>query len=866
MTGGEGQGNGQLERMQAALADHYEVQRKLGEGGMALVYLARDLKHDRLVAIKVLKPDLAASIGAERFLKEIRHTAKLTHPHILPLYDSGDADGILYYVMPFVEGESLSDFMKREKQLAIQEAVQITREVAEALAYAHSYGLIHRDIKPDNILMSGGHAIVADFGISKALSEAGTEQLTQTGTSVGTPAYMSPEQAMGSPDVDGRSDIYSLGCVFYQMLVGDIPFTGPTPQSIMARHAMDHITPPHIMRDTIPDDLEGVIYAAMAKTPADRFRTAHEMAEALRTYEAGLGVGQRASIAAQRVSIATQRASLAQGMPGVFTPQTPVPQLSPARPAWRRAAVPVGVAMALAIAGLIGWKFLNDGRGAAVDGLDARRVAVLYFEDLSPDGSLAHVADGLTEGLIQELSSVQGLDVLSRNGVAPYRGTNIRLDSVARALEAGSLIQGSIEPVGDRVRVSTRLVDGVSGADVGRAPSFELPQRQLLAVRDSVVREVGRLLRTRLGDEVRVKERRAATESLDAWLLVQRAERVRKEAQARRGTPAAADSSYARADSLLQLSSAADARWPEPVTLQAQVAYERAFLQRDRSRQTTWLRSAAQYATQALGLRPGYPSALTARGRARRVLYRTDASLSPGARDRLLDSAEADLKAATEADGSQAAAYRELSQLYYDKKDNVSAALAARRAYEADAFLGSQSANLNQLFWAYYDLEVFPDAQRWCEEGVRLFPGHYNFAKCRLWLMITEQAQPDISRAWALADSVAQRAPDARRAYEAHLATLIVGGALARAGLKDSARHVLDAARAGRDVDPTQELPGYEAIMRILVGDYPEAITLLKTYVLAHPTEEFTSGRDLHWWWRPLRDFPEFQAVVARRQ
>jgi serine/threonine-protein kinase len=842
MTGGEGQGNVQLERVKTALADHYAIERELGSGGMATVYLARDLKHERQVAVKVLHPDLAASIGAERFLREIRITAKLSHPHILPLYDSGAAGGFLYYVMPFVQGESLSDFIAREKQLSIREAVQIVREVAEALGHAHSHGLVHRDVKPQNVMMSGGHAIVADFGIARAVSEAGGDKLTQTGMAVGTPSYMSPEQIGGS-EVDARSDIYSLGCVLYEVLVGQVPFTGPTPLAVMARHSMDTIPPPAIMRPGIPEALEDVIFQAMAKVPADRFRTMYEMAEALAAVDTSTAVHRRPSTATLRRLPATV-------------------------PVQRRWLVIGGGVLLLTGAGFGAWKLFasRPATAGSAGGLDPRRIAVLYFDDQSRDSSLGHVADGLTEGLIQELSSVQGLDVLSRNGVAPYRGTNIRLDSVARALEAGSLIQGSIEPVGDRVRVSTRLVDGVSGADVGRAPSFELPQRQLLAVRDSVVREVGRLLRTRLGDEVRLKERRAATESLDAWLLLQRAERVRKVAQARRGTPAAADSSYARADSLLQLSSAADARWPEPVTLQAQVAYERAFLQRDRSRQTTWLRSAAQYATQALGLRPGYPSALTARGRARRVLYRTDASLSPGARDRLLDSAEADLKAATEADGSQAAAYRELSQLYYDKKDNVSAALAARRAYEADAFLGSQSANLNQLFWAYYDLEVFPDAQRWCEEGVRLLPGHYNFAKCRLWLMITEQAQPDISRAWALADSVAQRAPDARRAYEAHLATLIVGGALARAGLKDSARHVLDAARAGRDVDPTQELPGYEAIMRILVGDYPEAITLLKTYVLAHPTEEFTSGRDLHWWWRPLRDFPEFQAVMARRQ
>ncbi|MDH3457275.1 MAG: serine/threonine protein kinase, partial [Gemmatimonadota bacterium] len=221
------------DRLTTALADRYAIEQPLGEGGMALVYLARDLKHDRLVAIKVLRPELAASIGPERFLREIHVTAKLSHPHILPLYDSGDAEGLLFYVMPFVEGESLGDMLEREKQLSIDDAIRITKEVAGALGHAHSYGLIHRDVKPDNVMMSGTHAIVADFGIAKALSDAGGTGVTQTGTSIGTPAYMSPEQAAGLSDLDGRSDIYALGCMLYEMLVGQVPFTGPTPQAIM---------------------------------------------------------------------------------------------------------------------------------------------------------------------------------------------------------------------------------------------------------------------------------------------------------------------------------------------------------------------------------------------------------------------------------------------------------------------------------------------------------------------------------------------------------------------------------------------------------------------------------------------------------
>ena len=217
-------------RLTAALADRYRIERELGQGGMATVYLAHDLKHDRTVALKVLKPELAVTLGLERFQTEIKTTARLHHPHILPLYDSGEADGQLFYVMPLVNGESLRDRLTREKQLPLADALRITREVAEALAYAHARNVIHRDIKPENILLEGGHALVADFGIARAVSAAGDPRLTQTGHSIGTPVYMSPEQAAGDPDLDGRSDLYSLAGVLFEMLAGEPPFTGATPR------------------------------------------------------------------------------------------------------------------------------------------------------------------------------------------------------------------------------------------------------------------------------------------------------------------------------------------------------------------------------------------------------------------------------------------------------------------------------------------------------------------------------------------------------------------------------------------------------------------------------------------------------------
>ena len=269
------------EALCAAMAGRYEIERELGQGGMATVYLARDLKHHRQVAIKVVEPELAASIGSERFLREIATAARLTHPHILPLYDSGEAGGFLYYVMPYVEGESLRDRLVREKQLPLDEALQIAREVADALSYAHSHDVVHRDVKPANILLESGHAVVADFGIARAVAAAGGEKLTATGVVVGTPAYMSPEQTGGSSRLDGRSDQYSLGCVLYEMLAGQPPFTGPTVESLVHQHLSVAPHPVTAVRSSVPLAVERAITKALAKTPADRYATPGEFATAL---------------------------------------------------------------------------------------------------------------------------------------------------------------------------------------------------------------------------------------------------------------------------------------------------------------------------------------------------------------------------------------------------------------------------------------------------------------------------------------------------------------------------------------------------------------------------------------------------------
>jgi eukaryotic-like serine/threonine-protein kinase len=286
-------------RLEPALAGRYSLGRELGEGGMAVVFLAHDLRHDREVALKVLRPEVSAEIGAERFLLEIKLAAGLTHPHILPVFDSGDADGLLFYVMPSMEGRSLRERLDRERQLSLSESLRIAREVASALDYAHRHNVVHRDIKPENILLHDGAAMVADFGIGKVLSVGG-RSLTQTGLAIGTPAYMSPEQSAGELSTDGRSDLYSLGCVLYEMLTGEPPFTGVSAQAIIAKRFVSPIPKVRTTRD-VPEAVDDAVSRALARTPVDRYPTAAEFAEALRVIGAISGPGmQRAGTEAHR--------------------------------------------------------------------------------------------------------------------------------------------------------------------------------------------------------------------------------------------------------------------------------------------------------------------------------------------------------------------------------------------------------------------------------------------------------------------------------------------------------------------------------------------------------------------------------------
>ena len=403
-----------VSRLKAALADRYRFERELGQGGMATVYLVHDLKHDRPVALKVLRPELAAAIGAERFLSEIKTTAHLQHPHILPLFDSGSADGFLFYVMPFVEGESLRDRLARERQLPMEEVRRITTDLAEALDYAHRHGVIHRDIKPENILLTEGGALLADFGIAVAVTTAGGSRLTETGMSVGTPYYMSPEQALGERTLDGRSDLYSLGCVVYEMLAAEPPFTGPSAQAILAKRFSEPVPHLRTVRD-VPLAVEQAVTRALARVPADRYPSAAEFVAAL----------SGAATALPRVPRFGARAAGA----GLLL---------------------LGLVWWL-VAGVRAGRFQRAGSGVTA-------VVVLPFLDQSSQPDSSFLGEGMTEGLVADLAEVGALKVISRSSAAAAQGMPRGLAQLARDLGVEAVVQGSIGRVGDTVRVSVRLL------------------------------------------------------------------------------------------------------------------------------------------------------------------------------------------------------------------------------------------------------------------------------------------------------------------------------------------------------------------------------------------------------------------------
>jgi serine/threonine-protein kinase len=793
---------------------------------MATVYLAQDLKLHRPVAVKVMRPELADLLGRERFLREIEIAAGLQHANILPLYDSGSAANLLYYVMPYVEGESLRDRLDREKQLPFEDAVQIAREVADALAYAHSLGLVHRDIKPGNILLTGGHALVADFGIARAITAAGGTQLTERGIAVGTPAYMSPEQGSGQDVVDGRSDVYSLGCLLYEMLAGDPPFSGRTAQAIIARHQQERPPSLSVVRPTVPPAILGAIETALAKVPADRFATAGRFADAL---------------------ITTRE--------------------RPSRPRFR-AGIGIAALLILGVAMLWLWQRPNLHRPIrGSPSLDPTHIAVLYFEDLSEGGRLGHVAAGLTEDLIDELGQVQALHVISPEGVRPLRGLSITLDSIAHRLGVGTVVTGSVAESRERLRVTVRLTDPTTGVQL-LSQSLVRKRGDVLELQDEIAQDVARAMRERLGRVVELQERRAGTTSSAAWELVQRAEALREESEAD-ANPGAAGGALVKADSLLAYAERLDARWGEPIVLRGWLAYDQTTIPMAgnpragvSAGKTTaeWIHLGLREAERALRLRPDDPAALELRGT---IYYRVSGLSEQIAFPDIpqpLAMAERDLRAAASIPfRSQARAWSTLSVVFEAAGKNSEANRAAQRAYDTDAYLRDANEIVFRLFKTSFELERVADANRWCEQGRRSFPDHWYFSYCELQLLGWPAAPPPArKREWQLVAEARRVAGPETWTWLGPRVEMMAAAVLARLGLPDSADRSTRRARAEAPQDP--ELLYYEAVVRLGLGQRDSALRLLDTLVKTSPEDKpYLRGHSL---FRPLWHDPRFQAIM----
>jgi len=531
----------EVAQVKKALSGRYRIERVLGEGGMATVYLAHDEKHNRKVAVKVMRPELAATLGADRFLREVQVAAQLSHPNILPMFDSGESNGVLYYVMPYVEGETLKEHAAKEGQLSVSEAMRLGREVAEALAYAHARGIIHRDIKPGNILLQSGHALVADFGIARALGDEG-EVLTKTGLAVGTPQYMAPEQATGEREVDGRADIYALGAVMYEMMAGEPPFTGPTARAIITRSLTEEPRSLSTSRAGLPVAVNSAVMKALAKAPSDRYANAQQMAEALdralegsrsgATQAVGAGpaplqvwglfalgsVGMLALVSAliRQWSLPQWTFGLALGLLFVGAMVLMVTGKVETRrrsggvihPLWRfftwRFATLGGVAALLLWAGVATALAFSGPGAAATTRAGGNHLAILPFENQGAADD-AYFADGIADEVRGKLARVNGITVIASSSANQYRASTKTPQEIAKELGADYLLIGKVRWAGAaggtrKVQVVPELVDGKTGATTWQQ-SFDTDVTDVFEVQAQIASRVAGALGAQLGSQ-----------------------------------------------------------------------------------------------------------------------------------------------------------------------------------------------------------------------------------------------------------------------------------------------------------------------------------------------------------------------------
>ena len=847
---------------------HYVIERPLGAGGMATVYLAHDVRHDRKVAIKVLRPDVGTLAGRRALLHEIRIAASLQHPHIVPLFDSGESDGRVFYVMPYIAGESLRARLARESQLPQPDALRILREIASALAYAHRTGIVHRDIKPENILLAGDpaigdpHTLVADFGIAKAidasLSQAGQSTAATSSLApdpLGTPGYMAPEQAAGGR-VDRPADVYAWGVVAYELLAGRHPFAERTsPRALMAAHLGERPTPLDARCRDVPAAVANLVMRCLEKDPSARPADGSRLVEAL----------------AGRTSSNSRRTRDRISSPGA-----------------RRVAAVGVVGAALALAGV--WAVMSrrsnnvsDATSStSVNAVDARRdmsdvsrIAVLYFDDLSPGDTLGYVANAITTYLTDELAAVPGLTVASLDAVRRLRREPISLDSMARWLSSRSLVTGSIASHLDTLAVTVRLVDGVTGKQLASTEERRATRDVFHLQRELALRIAG-FLRERMGQEIRLREERSGTSNVAAWNLVQQARALREnELWFESFVPESLTfGHYERADSMLAKAERLDPKWAAPHIEHSLLSNWRAGMvarhvwpndARQRSPNAAaratpefWRGEALRHADEALRVSPGDPRALLMRGRALNLMWRA----ATNAPDSLARLAEADLRAAAEAEPASGA-WSDLSVLYRLLGRFPEAAIASERAFASDAFLAQSKDIPQELVANALFLGRFDKAREACTSGRERFPRDPRLIDCDLMILgWTGDRRADADHAWRLLVEHEREDSTGMLAATRGIRHMYVAAVLARAGLGDSAEAVVRRMRAELERrGDASSMDYWESYVHVLAGRPNDAIARLTTFLATNPAfRGFVANTP---WFQSLRSDPRFMRLVA---
>ena len=808
------------------------LERELGHGGMATVYLARDLKHDREVAVKVLRPELTAVLGRERFLAEVALTAKLDHPHILTLIDSGEAGGTLYYVLPYVRGESLRQRLASEQQLPVEEAVRIACQAAGALDYAHRRGVIHRDIKPENIMLHEGEAMVADFGIALAVRQAAGERLTESGLSLGTPQYMSPEQATGGHDLTARSDLFSLGVVLYEMLTGEPPFHGRTSQAVVARLVTERPAPIRTVRETVPAEVEAAVLRALAKVPADRFSSADAVATALRE-------GMTRTAAAVPASPGRRRLVLAGR--------------------WLLAlAVAVGVVLVL----WVGMKRKSESSRITARGLGSPLVLVSPFQTGSTDTLAGSLARSLSEAIVDSLASISGLRAVAITG-----DTAQATDSLLRGAEISLIVGGSIERRGNALKAIGRVSEGATRIQLF-AQAQQAPPDAASILEADLVERIVRFVRRSVGTEVRRRAIAAQTGDSAARGYWSRAVSIIDAISSpeARMLPTSSADRLAVADSLLGEAIRRDPRWIGPHIARGRAYLESASMyasegQRDSARIAAHLKAVAA-ADAAIRIAPTDPEAHELRGVALVGLW---FEVPSDRADSVGREAEQELGRAISLDLNVARAWEALSAYYLYVGRFGEARQASAQAQQADAFLLSEPKILRWQILADLNLGHYADARQTCARVGRWYPLEWASLSCPFVVLGWSAGDLESARrAWKLGLEAETRASPALRSDVYRTNLLMTAAILARAGRRDSAESVLRSfERTRRGPVDLDAFASDEAYVRLLVGQEDQAIALLKTFLHHNWAQRGYIGRTP--WFRSLQSNPTFVAMLKQR-